>query len=440
MTVEGYDDGNMRIFVTHIGREMWKHTDFIEIRGDFAAYHSDDDDEVGFPIHPPCYGVFRSRLACELGGYGMGSSVNRGVLYGVLLKIPAPYRCLEIDHGYPPPGCEDQSWRSRAGEEIFAADPSPIKQLEESITELIADGFFDSSLTIGEKNDLSHKVRHDPFTRLPFDIILRIGESLDSAESLLGWTGASWFVHAQLGSAGWAFWKRAIQAQLRWFYELQPCIHDYTLRKGSAMRSVYLWAALQSKPRLWMKGGFFLRLANRRRIWTTPCGDLVKRYCKAMYPKDGDDRSEFQRLLHSDAACGTLYSVTRDSEVSWRGGVHRCLWIDEWEDTYTKSQTIEAFFRKKDGWLVGIAVTTEGTGERRIVGSTDEQGSLSLRCEAIVPADDWICGILLHIQDMDMIVEDGVIKPPRGDITSIKGLTVSQRSCRWNAANIPPPV
>jgi hypothetical protein len=106
-----------------------------------------------------------------------------------------------------------------------------------------------------------------------------------------------------------------------------------------------------------------------------------------------------------------------------RGSVQRCLWIDEWEDTYTKSQTIEAFFRQKDGWLVGIAVTAEG-GERRTVGSTEAEGGLT-RCEAIVPADDWICGILLHIQDMD-VIGDGVNKPPGEDKTSIKGLTVGR--------------
>lgn len=363
-------------------------------------------------MHPVCYGVFRHRLAHELGEDG-AASVNKGVLFSVFRSIPDSWRCLEIDYGRPSPPCDHQSWPTRAGEEIFAADPGPVQGLEERVTDLIAAGFFARPPPTGL--DLGHKVKHDPFQTLPYDVILRVGEKIDNVDALLSWIRASWFAHAQLRNAASSFWKQAVISQMSWFYELLPCIRHEELRKGSAMRSLYLWAACGSEPRLWMKRGYFLRLANRRRIWTTPCAVLAARYCRVMYPRD--NASEFYQLCLSSAACSKMYTVAHDAEAQLDGNVEKSFWFDEWEDTYTKSQNIEAFFRQQDGWLVGISVLTEG-GRKRILGSTEAQGELT-KCEAVVPAGDWISGILLHIPAVD-----NVGRPSDSVKTSVKGITV----------------
>ena len=166
-----------------------------------------------------------------------------------------------------------------------------------------------------------------------------------------------------------------------------------------------------------------MRLANRRRIWSKPCAELVEHYVRALFSKGGDraDGSPFQRLLQSQSACGVMYTVTQDIDSQLFGEVEKCLWIDEWEDTHTKSQTVEAFFRQKDGWLIGIAVTPE-SGEPRVLGSTEAEGML-LRSEVVVPANDWICGILLHIPAIEAVGTKIVEEK-----TSVKGITV-RRQC-----------
>jgi len=419
VTSQGYEEGFGEVTVTNAPSLTARHMDYIEQRDNaFQCYDSyDESDDVAYPFHPSCYGVFRRRLAHRLGEDGM-ASVNKGVLYNVLRNTPHGHRCLNIDYGSPPPDCTDQCWTVRPGEEIFAADPGPIDGMEERVTELVASGLFANPLPTGL--DVSHKVREDPFKKLPYDILLKIGGQCDSADSLVNWTTASWFAHAQLRSAGSHFWKEAVLAHMgSLFPELVACLDDGRLREGSAMRTFYHWAASRSKPRLYMQGGDFLRLANRRRIWTTPCTELVNRYCQALFPKSNE--TDFGQLLRTKTACGTMYKAVHDPEAQLFGDLEKCFWIDEWEDTATKSHTFEAYFREQDGWLVGITVTSEG-GERRVLGSTQAEGVL-LRSEAVVPVDDWVCGILLHIPSIKVV---GTPLPDKGnkEKTAVKGITV----------------
>lgn len=206
-----------------------------------------------------------------------------------------------------------------------------------------------------------------------------------------------------------------------WFMELRPCLRNSELCNGSSMRSIFLWAACCTEPRLGMKGGHFLRIANRRRIWNTSCAELTDKYCRKLLPHVSSTSCEshtlsFRDILLSKDSSSRRYVVTRNKQTRLYSKVQKCFWVDEWEDTYERMQVVEAFFMESNGFLTGIALTT-GHDKCRMVGSISES---PVRFEVVIPAEDWICGMVVHIPE---------IKVSRGSVgnigeTSPKGITV----------------
>ncbi|OBT60804.1 hypothetical protein VE03_09895 [Pseudogymnoascus sp. 23342-1-I1] len=183
----------------------------------------------------------------------------------------------------------------------------------------------------------------------------------------------------------------------------------------------------RAEPRLGMKGGLFLRIANRRRIWTASCTKLADKFCSKLPPHLRAASSEnaplnFREVLLFKATWSQRYVVTHNKETRLYSKVQKCFWVDEWEDTYEKSQTVEAFFMRSNGFLVGIALTTEG-GKRQMVGSKSDN---AIKFEAVIPVDDWICGMVVHIPNIQLAGR------PVGSIreTSPKGITIICKSGR----------
>ncbi|KFY40342.1 hypothetical protein V495_05479 [Pseudogymnoascus sp. VKM F-4514 (FW-929)] len=248
----------------------------------FECYDVDGVDcpnkEPAFPFHPPCYWILQRRLSNYFSGV---TTIDKDVLYGVMRSLTATVSFLDIDYGDLEKDftCV-RFWHSYAGEEVYAANPGLVEGLEGIIQEMMATGYF--HLPKHMELDLSYSVQKDPFKSLPFDILVSIAEMLEDPECFMNWARASWSIHTFLRSAQNSFWKRTIRMQMQWFFELDRFLEDDKLCHGSSMRAVFLWAAGGSKLRLGMKGGDFLRLANRRRIWTSPCKDLIDRYCKIL--------------------------------------------------------------------------------------------------------------------------------------------------------------
>ncbi|KFY05283.1 hypothetical protein O988_00122 [Pseudogymnoascus sp. VKM F-3808] len=197
----------------------------------FECYDVDGVDcpneEPAFPFHPPCYWILQRRLSNYFSDV---TTIDKDVLYGVMRSLTATVSYLDINYG-----------------------------------DLDKDFFC-----------------KDPFKSLPFDILVSIAEMLEYSECFTNWARASWSIHTFLRSAQNSFLKRTISIQMQWFFELDRFLEDDKLCHGSSMRAVFLWPAGGSKLRLGMKGGDFLRLANHRRIWTSPCKDLIDRYCKIL--------------------------------------------------------------------------------------------------------------------------------------------------------------
>lgn len=384
----------------------------------YVDYVGNGGYEPVFPFHAPCYYVLQRRLSSSASGL---ATVDKDVLYSVMRAL-TDHSDLKINYGSPNP-VHEQYWDSNPGEEIFVANPGLVEGLEERIRGMMADGYF--ALSHGIELDLNHGVLQDPFMGLPVDILLNIAGQIEDPTSFLNWAKASWLVHTFLRGSQDSFWRRVIRTQMGWFFELLPCLDDNALCDGSSMRAIFLWAACGSEPRRSIKGGYFLRIANRHRIWTTPCAELADQYCSKLSPhilaaSSEDSILNFRDILRSKASCNHMYVVTHNNQARLYSEIRKCFWVDEWEETYTKTQVVEAFFMRSNGFLAGIALTTEG-GKRQLLGSTDET---PLSFEAIIPAEDWICGMLLHIPSVEFVGR------PVGDVgeTSPKGITVGHQA------------
>lgn len=350
----------------------------------------------------------------------MGAYVglDKDILFDVMRTL-AGTCMLNIDYGNPNPYLGQAHWDSNAGEEIFAANPGFVKGLRNHIRGMMNAGYFAPSQDA--EFDLSGSVQRDPFQTLPFDIFLRIAEKCEDPTSLLNWSKASWFASTAFRNARNTFWAMAIRIQMGWFIELLPCLDDSELCHGSSMRAIFLWAACCTEPRLGMKGGHFLRIANRRRIWNTPCAELTDHYRRKLPPHINATSCEsrtlsFRDIILSKDSSSRRYVVTRNKKTRLYSKVQKCFWADEWEDTYEKTQIVEAFFMQSNGFLTGIALTPEGD-KCRMVGSISES---PVRFEVVIPAEDWICGMVVHIPEIK--VSGGSV----GSIgeTSPKGITV----------------
>ncbi|OBT84658.1 hypothetical protein VE02_07071 [Pseudogymnoascus sp. 03VT05] len=361
----------------------------------------ESDFEPVFPFHRPCYYLLRRRVGDRIDGVplvGGLMTLDNDILFGVMRTLADTYM-LDIDYGTPNPQKQDNDrWNSNAGEEIFAASPELVNGLEDRIRGLISAGYF--TLPQGAEFDLTNGVRQDPFQRLPFDILIRIGEQCEDSTSLLNWAKASWFANVAFRSTQENFWATVIRIQMGWFFELLLCLDDDKLCYGSSMRAVFLWAACRSEPRRGIKAGPFLSIANRRRIWTNPCLELADRYCSELPPH-------------------LLIANSKSTPMNFRGML---LSKAMWSHTYEKTQVVEAFFMQSNGFLTAIALTTE-CGESRMVGSIYES---SLRFKATIPAEDWICAIVIHIPGIELVGRSsGSI-----DETSPKGITIICKSGR----------
>jgi hypothetical protein len=379
----------------------------------YRSGHGSNSDDPSFPYHVACEGLLKQRLV-RLGR----RKLEHETLYRVFLRLNGN-RELDISYGDPPREFEEH-WECRPGEEIFVANPMNLYGWY--FDDMIEDGVF--APTTNLTKDLSERVKKDPFKRLPNEILLEIIATTDTANDLLSLACASWPINSILRASNDAFWWDLIQTHLDWFFELHERLLPFLSVKDSAqhyapeslsLRRIFAWAGHQTLPRLGIESGrnpYLLNLANRRRIWEGPLDIISRTYDTMFQPPPELPADEFGRLLlHSKSK--TTATVTHDPENRDKPGkMQKVLWLDDWEDTYGKKQHVEAFFDRTDGFLIGLAVTSEG-GERRIVGSAEENAT---RFVAEVAKEDWICGIVLHIPPVDF-------KHPLTK-TSPKGVTV----------------
>ncbi|KAI1418036.1 hypothetical protein F5Y13DRAFT_150420 [Hypoxylon sp. FL1857] len=124
------------------------------------------------------------------------------------------------------------------------------------------------------KVDLSSKVRHDPFAKLPYSVICRISFLIYDT-TVPDFATASWAVHSATRSKT-SFWKSSLQHNMAWFFEIQELMRLGALRRPEMFKGIFLWA----NKKIWVSNGLkgpLMYVANRRRIWSI-CEDLGSTY------------------------------------------------------------------------------------------------------------------------------------------------------------------
>ncbi|KAI1206238.1 uncharacterized protein F4807DRAFT_241922 [Annulohypoxylon truncatum] len=131
--------------------------------------------------------------------------------------------------------------------------------------------------------DLSSKVRHDPFRKLPHVAICNILHLL-TPKGLLDVVRASWTVYFLVRNKH-CFWKSALKKTMPWFFEIPELMRVGALRRPEHYRGIYLWA-----ERIWPRKkltGPLMNIANRRRIWVV-CEVLADNYMGCFKPKTSE--------------------------------------------------------------------------------------------------------------------------------------------------------
>jgi hypothetical protein len=254
-----------------------------------------------------------------------------------------------------------------------------------------------------ESVDLTHKVRNDPFSVLPYDVLLDIFERVDTKD-MLSLMKASH--HIDTTTRENAFWKHMIRIRvLPWFSELRSFVES-TISDAIDYKGLFLWIDHLTRPEFGNQGPLIgMAVANRRRIWSA-VQDLVPLYksrvAPPISPLQPEDTKEAQNILDS-AVCIhmplTLFPLPKESTpISTQ-------FIKSWNEISHSSCDFDTFWDKKDGpyfpVLIGISVTFPGH-QPRIFGSTQGTPGNPLHIEAGL----WIRQIVLRIDEVDMFHHD----------------------------------
>lgn len=273
-----------------------------------------------------------------------------------------------------------------------------------------------TSVNLAEKPstlNLEHRVRNDPLNRLPHDILYMVFPYL-SGKSIFSLMQASWHVFSATQNNG--FWKRMIRHDfLPWFWELDGLDESENLKEVD-YKQLYLWLDSLTKPTFGMEGPF-MRIANRRRIWSV-CEEFGEHYLKEQaFSSEGDQNEKEDEA--ADAILEDSISLQMPLSMYPKPQGARFIyeqWIRSWDEIDDPQPSTFESYWNKNGDLVGLGVRFEtdlrllGQGESKELGVTEST--------ALIPSGQWINAITLHISNVDMFVENQL------KIASIKALTV----------------
>jgi hypothetical protein len=243
--------------------------------------------------------------------------------------------------------------------------------------------------------DLAHKVRNDPFTKLPYVILSLIVPHLSSSD-FLSLTRASYHVLSATHYNG--FWTLFIhQRILPWFWELQS---DFGKLFPSTFnfKRVYLWLDSVTKHEFGMRGPF-MGIANRRRIWNA-CQGLVPLYQDRVLKDTGERIDEEAEQIMLGALSLQLPAVMHPPPRAPRDTSN--YWIHSWSEIDLSACTFEVSW-DPEGTLCGMLIAF--AGDKRQFGlGTSTQGPASVQ-SVDISHEDWIQEIILYIKDVDMLAK-----------------------------------
>ncbi|KAK4187852.1 hypothetical protein QBC35DRAFT_219008 [Podospora australis] len=181
-----------------------------------AASGSGNDEPSNFPFHMPCIQLLCQNLtsiACPCAN----STLNKDVLYFSLLSLcEFNPQALMVNYGEAEPSMQ-YKWACRNGYEWVVSHPR-INTRPRAVMSLLLNTLAHVQGRYFVEQDLSAKVRTDPFGKLPYDLIYRLSNFL-SDRDLFALSTASWSVHLPLRTNN-QFWRyRVRNFSMPWFEE-----------------------------------------------------------------------------------------------------------------------------------------------------------------------------------------------------------------------------
>jgi hypothetical protein len=335
-----------------------------------------DKETVAFPIHEACFKLFTKHVAT-----GERRKVDKDVLYAVMCqKTGEMGKSLELNYG----NIEgpDQFWESMAGDEWTVADPATKPGIEEVVKSMLPAKLFDSPST--PELDLAHKVRHDPLTVLPYDVLHNIFGQL-SIKDTISLMKASW--HTFDSTRDQSFWRLMIRVHIvPFFWELDSLLKDTKFPNTFDWKGTFQWLNEITQGTFAMEGPL-MSIANRRRIWEV-CQQLAPSYHKKLnaeaYTDPSDDEAaavlSTAKSFHMPLTMFPAPTETRDIETQL---------IRSWSEVNYRACDFESYWTEPYGSLIGISVNFGSSA--RVFGSTE-----------------GIRGQILHISEGDWIKEIGI--------------------------------
>ncbi|KAE8155114.1 hypothetical protein BDV25DRAFT_146590 [Aspergillus avenaceus] len=237
-------------------------------RTTYMCYDEGTEEASGpvLPFHWSCFEI----LTRVLTGSTDTETVDLNVLYHALSPI-TNHSSLQLNYGGDVSRAQGRYWECIPGAEYCAKHPIETPLIDELMQNLTTDSKFTSSAT---EIHLGDRRPTDPFGQLPLEIAQHICMFLPG-DSLKALAQAS--LSVQVITQDNSFWKRFLQWDMPWFWEL-PAVQE---QKDVNYKSLYLWLNQMTAPRYGMDDLALMGVANRRRIWGA-CEQLVSRYSKGL--------------------------------------------------------------------------------------------------------------------------------------------------------------
>jgi len=302
-------------------------------------------------------------------------------------NTPEMAKSLNLDYGDIKGA--DQFWESYSGQEWSVANPGPKPGIEEVVKSMLPASLFSPSAN--PALELSDKVKYDPLTVLPYDVLHSIFENL-SLKDTLSLVNSS--LHVFDSTRQSTFWRQMIRFHIvSFFYELDGMLKKTTFPDTFDWKGAFQWLDKITKPTLTMEGPM-MAIANRRRIWNV-CEQVSSLYYEKLNAEVRSEPSAAEAASILNAAQSfhiplTLWPPPAANDTS----TITTQFIRSWSEIGYLACDIETYWSEQHceyGTLVGMSIDF-GSGPR-LFGKAEGVQGLSLHLKA----GDWIKGIQVFV-------------------------------------------
>lgn len=346
-----------------------------------------ETDTATFPFHEECF-----KLLVKCLGYENRKEVDKDVLYAVMLQNVEKFAAHLTLH-YEKLEGDDQYWECYAGHEWCVANPGAKDGIHEEIKSMLPAQLFSRSDTHLASVDLGHKVKNDPLTVLPYDVLHGIFSdlSIKDTKSLIN---ASLYVFGCTREP--TFWRRMIRIHIvSFFWELDSMLQDTTFPNTFDWKGFFQWLNTTLGPTFGMEGPL-MAIVNRRRIWKV-CQQIAPLYHEKFNAEGYEEPTE------AEAATIMEQAKTYDTRITMfpqpqahETQIITTQFIHSWSEPEYRACDIDTYWSNQYGTLTGISVKFGSA--QRVFGSTEGTKGLSMH----IKAGEWIKEIQISVRKLDL--------------------------------------